>query len=145
MPDAFQRFHHALLAFRRRHPLAVGERQFDVFIHREIADQVETLEDESDLLVANAGTLGEVEVLHRLAVQRVAAASRRVEQADDREQRRLAAARRPRHGHVLALGNRKVNARERVRFNFVGVENLRHFLNLNQRLSGFGHMVLSSI
>ena len=75
MPDAmrhahsFQRFHHARLAVGRRHPLPVGQRQLDVFVHRQIADQVETLKDESDLLVANARALGKIQVLDRLAVQ----------------------------------------------------------------------------
>ena len=32
----------------------VGQRQFDVLVHGQIADQVETLEDEADLLVADA-------------------------------------------------------------------------------------------
>ena len=139
MPDAFERFHDALLAVRRGHSLAVGERQFDVFVDRQIADQVETLKDESDFLVADARALGEIEVLDRLSVQRVAARGRRIEQADDRKQRRLAAARRARHGHVLSFGNRKVNARERVSFDLVGVEDLRHLLNLDQRLPCFGH------
>ena len=65
--DALQRLHHALLAIRRRHFLPVGQRQFDVLIHRQVADQVETLEDEADLLIADARTFGKVEVLHRLA------------------------------------------------------------------------------
>ena len=64
--DALQRFHHALLAFGRGHLLPIGQRQLDVLVHREIADQVETLEDEADLLVANARALGEIEILHRL-------------------------------------------------------------------------------
>ena len=63
--DPLQRFHHPLLAFRRRHLLPVGQWQLDVFVDGEIANQIETLEDEPDLLVANARALREVEVLHR--------------------------------------------------------------------------------
>ena len=81
---ALQRFHDPLLALGRRHPLPVRQRQFDVLVDREIPNQVETLEDESDLLVADAGPLGKIQVLHRLVVQHVAASGGSVEQADDR-------------------------------------------------------------
>ena len=132
--DALERFHHALLAVGRRHLLPVGERQFDVLVHREIADQVETLEDESDLLVADARALCEVQVLDRLAVQQVAPVGGRVQQADDREQRGLAAARRARHGHVLAFVDGQVHAGKRVRLNLIGVEDFGHLLDLDKRL-----------
>ena len=59
--DALKRLHDALLAVSRWHLLAIGKRQFDVFVHGEIADQVETLEDEADFLIADARALGEVE------------------------------------------------------------------------------------
>ena len=55
-------------------------------------------------------------------VQHVGAVGRRVEQAEDRQQRRLAAARRPGNRHVLALGDLDVDVVERVRFHFVRVE-----------------------
>ena len=50
---------------------AVGERQLDVFIDGQIADQIEALEDEADLLIADARALGKVKVLGRLAVERI--------------------------------------------------------------------------
>src|SRR6185369_7277093 len=46
----------ALLALGRRHA-AIGERQLDVLVDREIADEVERLEDEADLAIPNAGAL----------------------------------------------------------------------------------------
>ena len=55
--DALERRIDALLALRGLHA-AVGERQLDVLIHGEIADQVEALEDEADLAVADARALG---------------------------------------------------------------------------------------
>ena len=67
-------------------PSAIGQRQLDVLVHREIADEVEALEDESDFPVANARPIGEIQVRDRLAVQFVVARGRRVEQADDGEQ-----------------------------------------------------------
>src|SRR3954468_8908872 len=46
----------ALLALGRRHS-TVGERKLDVLVHSEIVDQVERLEDETDLSVADARAL----------------------------------------------------------------------------------------
>ena len=119
--------------------LAVGQRQFDILIDREIADQIETLEDEPDFLVANARALREIEILDRLPIQLIAPAGRRIEQADDREQRRFPAARRPRHGDIFAFIDRQVNAGERVRFDLIGVEDFGQILNLDERLSCFSH------
>src|SRR5215469_8864416 len=101
----FERFHDSLLAVRRRHALAIGQRQFDIFIDREIADQIETLENESDLLITNARASRKIQVLDRLVIELIFAGAGRVQQTDDREQRGLAASRRPRHGHVFAFVN----------------------------------------
>ena len=46
--DALERVSHALLALGGIHA-AIGQRQLDVFINRQVADQVETLEDETRL------------------------------------------------------------------------------------------------
>jgi hypothetical protein len=56
------------LALGGRHA-AVDQRQLDVLEHRQVADQVEALEDEADLAVAHARALGGGEVGHRLAVE----------------------------------------------------------------------------
>src|SRR6185437_7249794 len=88
-PDLFESAMDAFFALYPAH-LAIGERQLDVFVHREITNQVEALEDETDLLVADACAVGKVEALHRLAVQDIGAVGRRVEEADDRQQRRFA-------------------------------------------------------
>src|SRR5205823_3042794 len=52
--NALERFHDTLFAIDRRHSLTIGQGQLDVFINCQVADQVETLEDEADLLIANA-------------------------------------------------------------------------------------------
>ena len=48
-----ERLLHPLAPLGRRHP-AVGERQLDVLVDGEVTDQVEGLEDESDLAVPDA-------------------------------------------------------------------------------------------
>ena len=59
-----------------------------------------------------------------VAVEQILAARRRVEQTDDREQRRLAAARWAGHGDILALGDREMDPRERMGLDLVGIEDL---------------------
>ena len=56
--DLVQRFLYAFLALDCGHT-AIGQRQFDIFVNREVADQIETLEDETDLPVSNPGALAE--------------------------------------------------------------------------------------
>jgi hypothetical protein len=134
-PDALERVLHARLALRGRHA-AVRERQLDVLVDREIADEVERLEDEADLPVANARAISRRELADRLATQDVAAVARRIEQAEDREQRRLAAAGRARDRDVLAGANFEMNVREGVRLDLIGVKDLLDPFHLDQRFAG---------
>ena len=97
--DALECFGHALLSFARIHA-AIGQRQLDVFINGQVANQIETLKDETHFAIANARALRERKIFHSVTVEDVLAVGRRVEQAEDRQQGRLAASRRP--------GNRKI-------------------------------------
>ena len=42
--------------------ILVRQREFHVLIHGEVADEIERLEDESDLAIANARTIGGIEL-----------------------------------------------------------------------------------
>src|SRR5579864_197374 len=77
--NALEGFHHALLAIGRGHPLPVSQGQLDVLIDGEIANQVKTLEDEANLLIANARARAEIQALDRLAIKLILPACRRVE------------------------------------------------------------------
>ena len=136
--DLLERRHHALLALGRLHA-AIGERQLDVLVDVEIADQVEALEDEPDLAVADARALRERQIGDRLAVERVLALGRRVEQPEDRQERRLAAARRPGDRDVLAALDLEVDAGEGVRLHLVGEEHLRDAIEVDESLRGSVH------
>jgi hypothetical protein len=136
--DALKRFLHPLAPLLGGHA-AIGERQLDVLVHGEIADQVERLEDEADLLVADAGAIGEGEVGDLLLVQPIAAFRRGIEQPEDRQQRRLATAGRAGDRHVLAVADLEVDAGEGVGFDLVGQEDLGHPFELDQRLRGCVH------
>src|SRR5690606_34321607 len=120
-PHALERLEHALLALLLVQSGSVRQRQLDVLEHREIADQIERLEDEADLAVANFRALRVVELLDRRAVQPVAAPARRIEQPEDRQERRLPASRRTLDRYVVAFLDVEVHARERVRLDLVRI------------------------
>ena len=113
--------------------------QLDVLVDVQIANQVEALEDEADLAVAHPRPLRQRQVGHRFAVEDVLALGRRVEQPQDRQQRRLAAAGRPGNRDVLAGLDLQVNPGERVRLDFVGEEDLGDAVEMDQRGRGRVH------
>src|SRR3954469_2763320 len=88
----------------------VDQRQLDVVQGVGAGEQVEGLEDEADLLVADPGQLGVVELLDGGAVEDVAPGRGGVETADEVHQRRLAAARGAHDGHVLPPLDRQIDA-----------------------------------
>src|SRR5205814_520681 len=81
---------------------------------RQIADQVEALEDEPDVPVADVSAVRGREVLRRLSVEQVLAAGGRVEQAEDGEQRGLAGAGGAYDGEPLVLPDPEVDVGEGV-------------------------------
>ena len=89
--DALERVLHFLLALAGA-SAAIGERQLDVFVDGEIADQVEGLKDEANLAIANARAFADGELGDGLAVQLVNAVGLRIEQTENGQQRRFAAA-----------------------------------------------------
>ena len=76
--------------------------------------QVEGLEDEADLLVANAGEFVVIEFADHLAVEPVETLARRIEAADQVHQRRLAGSRRTHDGDILVALDTQVHATQRV-------------------------------
>ena len=74
---------------------------------------------------------GKREVRNFTALERVAAADRRIEQPKDREQRGLATTGRAGDGDVFAGANIEVNAGERMRFNFIGEEDFGDAVEVN--------------
>src|SRR5436305_13988530 len=59
--DALERSHDSRFAFIRAQS-AICQRQFDVFINGQISDQIKTLENKTDLAIANARPIGERQV-----------------------------------------------------------------------------------
>src|SRR4029077_2928869 len=72
------------------------------------------------------------EIRHRLSVERVLPARRRIKQSKDGKQGRLAAARWPRNRNVLPLLDLQVNLRQSVRLHLVGVKHLLNAFHLDE-------------
>ena len=87
---------------------AVDEGQLHVVEDAQVVDQVEGLEDEPDLLVAQAGEVLVLVGLDRRAVELDRALARRVEETEHVEQRALARARGPHDRDELALGTSRL-------------------------------------
>ena len=119
--DFFECFQHALFTLGGGHA-AVGKRELDVLVNRKVADEIEGLENETDLAVADAGTLGEGEALDRATVEHVGAFGGRVEQTEDGKERGFTTTGRAGDGDVFALLDIHVDTGEGVGFNFVGEE-----------------------
>ena len=73
--NALQHGLHPLVALRGRH-LLIKERQHHVFSNRQFVDQVETLENEADIVFANAGQLPFGVAGNIFATKRIAAGVR---------------------------------------------------------------------
>ena len=118
-----------LLALPRRvTAVRVDQRQLDVLERRRAREQVEGLEDEADLPVADLRPLVAVELRDVHAVEKVAARGRPVEAADDVHERALAGARRAHDGHELARRDRERDAVERAHLD------LAHLVDLDEVL-----------
>src|SRR5258705_2031622 len=130
-PDLFERLLYPLGALRPRHA-PIGERQLDILGDGEIADQVERLEHEPDAPIADTGPVGRRKIRHRMGFEQVAPLARRVEEAEDREERRLAAPGGTVDRDVFAFANHEMDVGERVRLDFIGEEDLLDALELNE-------------
>src|SRR5207302_11016818 len=126
---------HALQGFgHKRFAIAgarapVGQRQFDVFENRQIADQIKALKDETDLAIPNARALCEGEIRDLMAFQRITAIRRSIEQAANRKQRGLAATSRSSNDSIFVFANIEVNPRERARFYFLSQKYFSYAIN----------------
>src|SRR5580658_6226159 len=72
--DALKRIFDTPLALNRRHSGAIGERQLDILFHGKVADEIEALEDETDLLVADARSIAKAQILDWLIVEQISTA-----------------------------------------------------------------------
>ena len=111
----------------------VHRRDFDVFDRSRGSDQVVALENESEGVAPKAGQLVGRQRRHVDALERIAAAGRPVETAEDVHQRRLARARRAHHGDELAGVDGERDAVQNLDRDVAGVVSLGESGKLDQR------------
>ena len=99
---ALENLGHALLALRCA-DAQVAKRQLHVFVDIELVDQVEALEYEADVALAELGAVLLLEPADLLAEQLVASARGVIEQSEDVQERGLAAAGRAHDGDEFAV------------------------------------------
>src|SRR5262245_51109368 len=87
---SFERLGDARPSLSRGNP-PICQGQFDVFIHCEIADEIEGLKNKSDLTVSYTGAIPRSQFVHGPSVQNIAAFRRSLEQAQDGKKCGLAA------------------------------------------------------
>ena len=81
---AFEGVLHLLLALGGARA-AIGERQLNVFVNGEVADQIERLKNEADFAIADPRALADGQLLHIRAVELVETVARRIQQSKNGE------------------------------------------------------------
>ena len=113
------------MPFGRLHRLVrVEQRQFDVVERRRARQQIESLKHEADLPVAHLGQLVPAELGDVAPVEKILAAGRVVEAAEDVHQRRFAGPRWPGRRDELARLDVERHAAKRVDLHFADVVGL---------------------
>src|ERR1043166_9573457 len=121
---AIERLRNQSFPIARTHS-AIGQRQFDVFENRQVADQIEALKNESDLAVSDPGPVSERKIRNLIALERVTSVRRRVEQTENGQERRFPAAGWSGDGNIFAVADIEMNPGKRVRLNLVGEKHFR--------------------
>jgi hypothetical protein len=137
-PDPFERFVGAGFTFCGPHP-TIREREFDIFVDREVTDEIEALEYKADLLVTDPGAFAELEAGDRFVIEQVLAFRRGIQETKDGKQRGLAASGRTANGDILSGLDFHMDARQSMGFNLVGEEDLGDAFEADQCLAVGGH------
>ena len=133
-----------VFALARRHS-AIGQRQLDILENREIADEIEALEDEADLAIPNPRALRKREVRDLAALERIAAV--RSAYRAGRGWKGASIFRSPRagDGDVFARADVEMDAGERVRFDFIGEEDFGDAVEVDQGVVAVVHVCVSEV
>src|SRR5206468_6457741 len=95
--------------------MAIGERDIEVFVNREVVEQIILLEHEADLLVPQRGAFLRFQMMNRGFAQKKLAAPAVVVHSENVQQRRFACARGPHHRDKIALFNIQIDAAQDVK------------------------------
>ena len=80
--DFLERLVNTFLALVAGHS-PISQRQLDVFVNRQITDQVKRLEDEADVPIPNMGPIRQGQILHVVSVERIDSFARSVQQTEN--------------------------------------------------------------
>src|SRR5215217_3979398 len=94
--------------------VAVGERDVEILVDREMVEQVVALKDEADVLLVQLGPIFRGELVHRLIEEVILAGPGTVVHPDDVQERRFAGPRRPHDRDELPLFHIDVDAAQHV-------------------------------
>src|SRR5262245_53123256 len=72
----------------------IGQRQLNVFIDRQVPDQIETLKDKTDFAIANSSTFRKRKISNFTTLEGIASVGRRIKQTQNGKKSRLSATRR---------------------------------------------------
>src|SRR4029079_10077232 len=104
--------------------VVVKQCHFDVLLHCQLFDQIERLEDEADVALADFTELTFGVMRHVLAQEFETPRTRRIQHSHNVQQRRLTAARGAHYGHELAGCNLHIHAVEGDGFHLVRLVHL---------------------
>ena len=88
---------------------AVAQRELHVFNRSQALDQMKALKNEPDFPVADGGKTAVRQIGYRLPVQKIIAAVRRIQTADNVHQRGFAGAGASYNGHKFSPANRQID------------------------------------
>ena len=124
-----QNLRNTLATFLRRYA-HVAQLQVDILLNGKFVDEVEALEHEADASATVACAVLLLKVSHGFAVEQIIARVGIVEESEDVQQRRLAAAARSHYGDELAVFYIYTNAVEGDCLHFFRAEDLGKILSL---------------
>src|SRR5579872_6290647 len=127
--------------------VAVGERHVQVFVDRQIVQQVIALKDEADVLPVQLGPLLAIELVHDMVEEVELARPGVIQHAKNAEQRGLPRPRRPHDGDEFARLDVHIDAAQYISHARPGLVSAFHISQLNHRsaptISHFGNYLES--
>src|SRR4030095_274888 len=91
---------------------SIRERDLEIFVNRQIVEQMVLLKNKTDMLVAEGGTFLGFQMMNGGVVEKIFPGPAVIVASEKVKERRFAGARRPHHGNELALRNFNVDVTE---------------------------------
>src|SRR5258707_6958710 len=95
--------------------IAIGKRNVDIFLHRQVVEQMITLKHKTDVLAIELGALPAIQFVHRMLEEHEFARPSVIEQAENAEQRGLARSGGPHNRDKLAFFHLQIHTAQQPR------------------------------